>query len=579
MPPLGNRRVDWEAHRGIFEDLYLVQDKPLAEVIEIMKRDFNVDATTKMYKKRIKAWGMFKNVNGDEMLAMMRIREHRRKQGKRTQFYLRGKPVLDSKIRRFATRHGVVLDNEDYFGDVPAALRGITFSTPEPDDHHESTTILRHDDTLHLSSSISGADATSLGCFMGSPDTELLPPSPYEYTGASWDMPTSPTDWPVPDTTPVVSEQHLPATAYNGPTTQQVYAWLDEGHLSRFDESNHSTGHVSPFSANLEIAHDTINDTTAQSFAYEQHLEIHQAAERSPNSLGLAVPLVNQAQMPSWDRSPLHDAVTNNDIALTRTLLGEGMSPNLTVRDGTTALHLAASQRNTDLVRLLMDHGANLDSLTDRGESVLFFAVRSHAHRGHSTLAPWVGYPPIPYGGSYDDDTTMQTINELFNSPSTLSRLIASLTLANETGMTPLMAAAEGGFFSTVVSLLQRGAQVNSEDHAGHTALKYAASSNRRDIVRLLLEADTQVYAGRLDYILKLADKNFGGWHPCGDQFWSPSPEVGDNLIAEEIVRLCREKGCVKGLLHLAELRHKTHALELFVAARQRLEHELNQAG
>lgn len=186
-----------------------------------------IQLSKKMYKKRIKAWGLFKNINGDEMLTMLRIKEHRRRQGKRTQFYLRGKPVLDSKLRRFATRHGVVLDDEDFGGDVQgtarssltpllshrltraqlAALRGITFSTPEPEDRTEITTPT-HGNAPHLSPVISDADVTSLDCFVGSPNTDPLQVPRREYPDISWDVPVS-------------SSQSLAGTAS---PTHQVYA-------------------------------------------------------------------------------------------------------------------------------------------------------------------------------------------------------------------------------------------------------------------------------------------------------------------------------------------------------------------
>ncbi|KAK4174338.1 Clr5 domain-containing protein [Triangularia setosa] len=355
MPPSGHR-IDWEAHRTNFEDLYVVQHKSLAEVMEIMKEEFNVDATTKMYKKRIKAWGLFKNINGDQMLAMIRIREHRRKQGKRTQFCLRGKPVLDSKLRRFATRHGVSLNDEDFSNDLQAPLNGITFSTPEPDDHHESTT-LRHDDTLHLSPVTSDADSTSLECFMSSPSTEPHQFLQHDYPVLSWDMPVPLTaGCLVQDATPFVPDQYLAGTAYNRPTEQQVYAWLDDGHLSRFDGYHHSTGHSPPLLARLEIGHETVTAPDAQSVPYEQHLETHQTAGRSPKSLEPALPFFSQAPVLSWHYNSHHGTGITNDAALTRNFLSEGMNPNLTTRDGTRELRCAAFQGSSSTLAAYTEH-------------------------------------------------------------------------------------------------------------------------------------------------------------------------------------------------------------------------------
>lgn len=323
MPPSGHP-IDWEAHRKIFEDLYMVQDMSLPEVINIMREDYGVEATKKMYKKRIKAWGLFKNINGDEMLTMLRIKEHRRRQGKRIQFYLRGKPVLDSKLRRFATRHGVVLDDEDFGGDVQAALRGITFSTPEPEDRTEITTPT-HGNAPHLSPVISDADVTSLDCFVGSPNTDPLQVPRREYPDISWDVPVS-------------SSQSLAGTAS---PTHQVYAWLEDADHSRLDGDYH----FPPLSMGLESGHDVVQASTAQSFPYGQQLEFYQPAER-PSNDSLEDPALPFGQAPEflWNPASFHNTLINSEVTFTGPSPTEGINTNFVARDETAALHYGFSE-------------------------------------------------------------------------------------------------------------------------------------------------------------------------------------------------------------------------------------------
>ncbi|KAK4195060.1 Clr5 domain-containing protein [Triangularia verruculosa] len=357
MPPPGHRRVDWEAHRSTFEDLYVVQDKPLPEVIEIMKRDFNVDATIKMYKKRIKAWGMFKNINGDEMLAMIRIKQHRHRQGKATRFYLRGKPVSDSKLRRFTNRHGVELNDDDLATDVQAPLRGITFCTPEPDDHPD-TSSLNHDGALHPGPGISSADSTSVRCSMGSPNPEPRQLSPHENQSLSWDMPmSSSAGFVAQAANPFNPGQYFGSTLCTGSTAQQVHSWLDHGYFHRFDEYKYTGGNGSPHSANLDTGTDVGNAFTTQPFTHVEQLQLHHAVDRYPNTLDLLASPSHQVQLLSWDHSPLHHApITSAAVNLPTTALQENLDLNPTAWDEITGLRHAGFQHCNGALVLGTEH-------------------------------------------------------------------------------------------------------------------------------------------------------------------------------------------------------------------------------
>lgn len=64
-----------------------------------------------MYKNHFKAWGLQKNLNKDESIAMLKIKEQRWVvHKKKTEFIRRGKRVDPGKLRRFAKRHKLVAD-------------------------------------------------------------------------------------------------------------------------------------------------------------------------------------------------------------------------------------------------------------------------------------------------------------------------------------------------------------------------------------------------------------------------------------------------------------------------------------
>ena len=102
---------------------------------------------------------------------------------------------------------------------------------------------------------------------------------------------------------------------------------------------------------------------------------------------------------------------------------------------GVTALHLAASTEKTEVVRLLLDAGAEADVKTDEGVTPLFVA----AAKGRTDTAKLL----LAAG--------------------------ADVNAAATTGDTPLHAAAAEGHLETVAVLLQAGAGVNTMNRQGQT--------------------------------------------------------------------------------------------------------------
>ncbi|KIW15437.1 hypothetical protein PV08_05483 [Exophiala spinifera] len=59
-------KEDWEAYRPVFTQLYMDQDLALPKVMTIMEDNYNVYASLKMFKNKIKEWGLRKYLKGDE---------------------------------------------------------------------------------------------------------------------------------------------------------------------------------------------------------------------------------------------------------------------------------------------------------------------------------------------------------------------------------------------------------------------------------------------------------------------------------------------------------------------------------
>jgi ankyrin repeat protein len=118
------------------------------------------------------------------------------------------------------------------------------------------------------------------------------------------------------------------------------------------------------------------------------------------------------------------ECVGDNDKQAVKLFIEAGFDINTPADSGITALHIAAMKGNTDIVKMLLDKGANPN---------------------------------------------------------------AAVTSGAEKGSTPLMAAVAGGYVEIVKLLVAKGADVNAKDDHGLTALDYAATEQTgQDIMKVL---------------------------------------------------------------------------------------------
>ncbi|KAL2015637.1 hypothetical protein VTK56DRAFT_5077 [Thermocarpiscus australiensis] len=122
---------DWAAHRDTVTRLYLDEKRTLREVIEYMAKNHGFFATVKMYRIRIRKWGIDKNNKAAEVAYMLKLKKQRDAMGKQSCFFIRNRPVDWEDIERYLSR------NPDFWkkqGRVSAdSARDITCKTPPPD--------------------------------------------------------------------------------------------------------------------------------------------------------------------------------------------------------------------------------------------------------------------------------------------------------------------------------------------------------------------------------------------------------------------------------------------------------------
>ena len=126
-----------------------------------------------------------------------------------------------------------------------------------------------------------------------------------------------------------------------------------------------------------------------------------------------------------------------------------------------TPLISAAEKGHTEIVKLLLDHDAEVDAGDKYGRSALMRAT-------------WYGHDAVV---------------------AILLDRGTDVNASDTWGHTPLMMAAKGGHISTARTLLDQGAYLNEKDNWGITPLMYAVTNNRTEAARFLLKMGADVNA------------------------------------------------------------------------------------
>ncbi|KAK3385725.1 hypothetical protein B0H63DRAFT_187158 [Podospora didyma] len=126
---------EWDLHRSVIQELYQGQNMPLKDVMKIMEDRHGFRATQRMYKTRIKSWGLDKNFKESEVVELYRLRRERDRAGKPVAVYtIRGREVDWERVQSYVRRKGLdiprLMDTAPSLS--PSAAREITCRTPTP---------------------------------------------------------------------------------------------------------------------------------------------------------------------------------------------------------------------------------------------------------------------------------------------------------------------------------------------------------------------------------------------------------------------------------------------------------------
>ena len=164
----------------------------------------------------------------------------------------------------------------------------------------------------------------------------------------------------------------------------------------------------------------------------------------------------------------------------------------------TPVLHMAAQGGSFDIVQLLLEAAADIDTVTEHsGESALHVAAQG----GNAAMVQLLLEAGAGVNVARKDGVTALHVAALRGHSEIvklLHRAGANMdAVGKEDGATALQIAAQGGNAAMVQLLLEAGADMNVAGKDGATALRIAAVRGHSEIVRLLHEANADMGVAR----------------------------------------------------------------------------------
>lgn len=169
-------------------------------------------------------------------------------------------------------------------------------------------------------------------------------------------------------------------------------------------------------------------------------------------------------------------------------LTEKGADINARMDGGFTALHLAAQQGQTEIVKILIAAGADKTLLSEPKGAGLQ-AIHLAALGGHAAAMSALYKAGVSIDALTGDKKTPLMIS-LSAKQDKMANLIvntgANVNAADSQGLTPLMLLASyDGSLDLAKKLIEKGAKLETESKGNATALDYAKSTKRDDLVKL----------------------------------------------------------------------------------------------
>ncbi|KAM6138072.1 ankyrin repeat and SOCS box protein 3 isoform 1-T2 [Phoenicopterus ruber ruber] len=206
---------------------------------------------------------------------------------------------------------------------------------------------------------------------------------------------------------------------------------------------------------------------------------------------------------------PIHEAAAHNSSECLRLLVRAAPSDdyiNSKTFEGMCALHLSARHGSLESVRVLLEAGADPNEVTTEATTPLFLAVEN----GHADIVKFL----LQHGANVKGLHSWSGWNSLhqasFQGCTEIMKILlekgASKECEDDFGITPLFVAAQYGKLESLRLLVSHGADVNCQAKDRATPLLIAAQEGHAECVELLLSkgADPNLYCNEDNWQLPI---------------------------------------------------------------------------
>lgn len=192
--------------------------------------------------------------------------------------------------------------------------------------------------------------------------------------------------------------------------------------------------------------------------------------------------------------TPLYVAAdTDLPLDYVRMMLQRNAKVNLTSKGKITPLMIAVAGGKTDLVKLLLEYGADPSIKDANGANSLIYAAKNKK----ATMVPLLaaarnlkvdepdntGITPFLYSYNYKDYPTMTA----------LAKAGANINIKDELGTTPLLRSTDADDTEMIKALVNLGADKEVKDNAGRTVLMHAVQNNNQPLVKYFITEGSDI--------------------------------------------------------------------------------------
>ena len=201
----------------------------------------------------------------------------------------------------------------------------------------------------------------------------------------------------------------------------------------------------------------------------------------------VGLPFVDMNHRDGINRTALGLAVDEEHTDIVQVLMDAGADIDTQNNEGWSPLHSACGSGALDVVKMLVRAGAKVSATNDEGETCFNRAARC----GHTEIVRYLaGLPEVDVNHRGPDNHTAlddAIVNEETDVVQVLIDAGAYIDTQNNEGRSPLHAACEYGTLDIVKMLVRAGAGVRVTDNDGCTCLILAARCGHTETVRYLV--------------------------------------------------------------------------------------------